>query len=171
MTLPRLFPWLAISVLVVAAAAVGGYALGAADAPTMEESEQAELQAFTEARRGAFETAFERLRQRGHTSGLEEGQSQGQAAGARRGTGAGEAAAQAELTEIAAAEAEAERQAALAEAQERIENCGAPLFVDGYCPTDEEIELESQAESLCGPGTAEGAAEAAELGITCRVPR
>jgi hypothetical protein len=57
--------------------------------------------------------------------------------------------------------------AAEAEAAERAANCGAPLFVEGYCPTDEEIARENAAESLCGPGTAAGEAEAAELGIVC----
>jgi hypothetical protein len=52
-------------------------------------------------------------------------------------------------------------------AGERAKNCGAPLFVNGYCPTDEEIEREGDAEALCGPGTAKGRREAAERGIQC----
>jgi hypothetical protein len=47
------------------------------------------------------------------------------------------------------------------EAAERARNCGAPLFVDGYCPTDEEIAAENQIESVCG------SRDDAELGIDC----
>jgi type II secretory pathway pseudopilin PulG len=47
----------------------------------------------------------------------------------------------------AVAAAEAQRQAGIqAQATERAENCGAPLFVNGYCPTDEQIATENQAE-------------------------
>jgi hypothetical protein len=47
--------------------------------------------------------------------------------------------------------AELERQRAIeAEQAERARNCGAPLFADGACPTDEEIEREQNLESYCG---------------------
>lgn len=68
------------------------------------------------------------------------------------------------LAEIAQEEAEA---AAQAEAEERAENCGAPLFVEGYCPTDEEIEQENLAESVCGSPDPESAAEEELYGIEC----
>ncbi len=46
---------------------------------------------------------------------------------------------------------ELERQRAIeAEQAERATNCGAPLFADGACPTDEELEREQNLESYCG---------------------
>lgn len=100
----------------------------------------------------------------GTLKGLERGKSQAKHAGTRRGGGAGEAEVEAELAVIAQEEAEA---AAQAEAEERAANCGAPLFVEGYCPTDEEIEQESLAESLCGPSDPALAEEAEQYGIEC----
>jgi hypothetical protein len=79
----------------------------------------------------------------------------------------GTAEVEAQLAAAAEAEAEADRLAALEEARERAANCGAPLFVDDYCPTDAEVALEAQAESLCGPGTLEGREQAAALAIQC----
>jgi len=68
----------------------------------------------------------------------------------------------------AAAAAEAAQQAAIqARAQERAANCGAPLFVDGYCPSDEEVAAGGQSESLCGGGLYE---EARAQGIACFPP-
>ncbi len=108
---------------------------------------------------------------RGKTEGLTQGRERGQREGKSEGRGAGETAAAEELAAVeeqqAAEAAEAEAVAAEAEAAERAANCGAPLFADDYCPTDEQIEQENTAESLCGPGTAAGRAEAAEMGIQC----
>jgi len=98
---------------------------------------------------------------------MKQGKRAGVAAGERRGNAVGGSDAEAELAAAAEAEAEAAEAAALAETQERAANCGAPLFVDDYCPTDEEIARENSAESLCGPGTAAGREQAAELGIQC----
>jgi len=57
---------------------------------------------------------------------------------------------------IAQAE-ELERQRAVeAEQAERAENCGAPLFVDGSCPTDERLSVEGRVDaSARGRGTSE----------------
>ena len=38
------------------------------------------------------------------------------------------------------------------------------MFSEGYCPTDEEVAAENEAESLCGGGHYE---EAARRGIDC----
>ena len=87
--------------------------------------------------------------------------------GHRRGLAAGKAAAEAERLREAEA-AEASRQSEIqAQAAERADNCGAPLFVTGYCPTDEEIAYESQAESLCGGGDYE---QAQAEGVACFPP-
>ena len=132
-------------------------------------------------------------RDRGAQAGQQEGRERGRRRGNAAGRAAGEKAAyrtafrksskrryRIELAAAERREAVAAHQAAIAqqaataqeaaqraEATERAENCGAPLFVSGYCPTDEEIEREQSAESLCGPGTEQGRREAAELGIQC----
>ena len=87
---------------------------------------------------------------RGLRAGQVVGRRTGQLAGAAAGDGAGSDSAGAEL--------------AAAEAAERAENCGATLFPDDVCPTDEEIAAENQAEAVCGPGDYE---QAAALGIDC----
>ena len=112
----------------------------------------------------ASELAYSRSLERGRAEGQRTGALRANQLGTGQGLTRGSEHADAELARIEAAEAAA---AAAAEAAERAANCGAPLFVEGYCPTDEEIARESAAESLCGPGTAEGAAEAARLGISC----
>ena len=104
---------------------------------------------------------------RGRLAGRAQGARQGRRAGHGRGRAAGAGAVERRQAAIAEAEAAERQRLAEAEAAERAANCGAPLFVDGYCPTDEEIEREGNAESLCGPGTEEGRREAAALGIQC----
>jgi hypothetical protein len=68
-----------------------------------------------------------------------------------------------------AAEAEAE-EAAASPTQPEPEPAGGevfcPLATDNSCTPEEKQEIEA-AESLCGGGTAEGRAEAAEMGIDC----
>jgi hypothetical protein len=54
-----------------------------------------------------------------------------------------------------------------AAAAERTRNCGAPLFADGACPTDEEVAAENKAESLCGGGLHE---QAKAEGVACFPP-
>jgi hypothetical protein len=156
---------LATSLVVVATGA--GYFVGVTGAPDKDDAAQARSAAEDTARRGAYARAFGSARRRGEEEGSTAGRRHGQAAGRRSGEGAGAAAAQAELASAAEAEAQAAREAAVAEAQERAANCGSPLFLPGYCPTDAEVAQENQAEALCGPGTAEGRAEAARLGIQC----
>lgn len=65
--------------------------------------------------------------------------------------------------EAAVMEAEAAAAAAAAAANEQ-RFCNQPLFVDGYCPTQGEIDYENQAEGLCGGGDY---AAAAAAGIVC----
>lgn len=72
---------------------------------------------------------------------------------------------QAEIDRCSADEAavmEAEAAAAAAASEQRF--CNQPLFVDGYCPTQGEIDYENQAEGLCGGGDY---AAAAAAGIVC----
>jgi colicin import membrane protein len=146
------------------ASAAGGYALGASTAPTEEDA----ISAKENARADAFDQSLADSRDAAHPRGLQAGQRAGGQAGEAAGTEAGAAdGSDSASAELAAAEAAAAEQAAAAEAQERAANCGAPLFPDDYCPTDEEIALENQAEALCGPGTAAGREQAAELGIQC----
>jgi len=139
-----------IGLVAALACAAGGYAIGAASAPTTDDAAAATTEAhddaFSESRSSAHDEALDR----GHQAGEEAGRQAGEAAGKQAGQGAGASSADAEL--------------AAAEAAERAANCGAPLFVTGYCPTDEEIAAENQAESLCGGAHYE---EAAAQGIDC----
>jgi hypothetical protein len=132
------------------ASAAGGYALGASTAPTEEDA----ISARENAREEAFDQSVATSRDAAHSRGLQAGQRAGGRAGEAAGTEAGAA----DGSESASAEL------AAAEAAERDRNCGAPLFVTGYCPTDEEIAAENQAEALCG-GAHYG--EAAAQGIDC----
>ena len=61
---------------------------------------------------------------------------QGRRSGDGRGRAAGAGAAEHQQAAIAEAEAAERQRLEEAEAAERAANCGAPLFVDGYCPTD-----------------------------------
>jgi hypothetical protein len=84
---------------------------------------------------------------RNQGEGLADGRAKGRLAGAEIGAKDGGSDAQAQLAAIQQQQVEAEQAAAAAEAAERQANCGAPLFVEGYCPTDEEIAQESQTSS------------------------
>jgi hypothetical protein len=153
-----------VATAVVAGCVTVGYLLGRNDAPSRSDA----ALATQEARQSAYAYSVQKWRAAGRAKGIEAGIEAGKDAGEMqgdvRGRTTGKKAANAELAAQAAA---AEEAAAAQEAAERSANCGAPLFVEGYCPTDEEIARESAAESLCGGGTAEGQAQAAELGIQC----
>ncbi len=153
-----------LALVVVAAFAAGGHALGERDAVTQQEAVESRREARLAAADKAERDAFAASRARGRRAGFKEGRSAGQRRGNTRGQAAGSARADERAAELAAAQAQA---AAEAEAAERARNCGAPLFVPGYCPTDEEIAAENQAESLCGPGHYE---EARAQGISCFPP-
>jgi len=147
----------------VAAGAIG-FALGSSAAPDQQEADDARVESFRAAFASSKEAAFRQARRRGVAKGLKRGRVRAERVGLRRGDDAGAKEAGVVLAEIAQEEAEA---AAQAEAEERAENCGAPLFVEGYCPTDEEIEQENLAESVCGSPDPESAAEEELYGIEC----
>ncbi|HEU4739588.1 MAG TPA: hypothetical protein VFS54_10980 [Solirubrobacterales bacterium] len=148
---------------VVAATAIG-FALGSSAAPNQQEADDARAESFRAAFSSSKASAFRQARRRGTVKGLKQGRARAKQVGLRRGDDAGAKEAGVVLAEIAQEEAEA---AAQAEAEERAENCGAPLFVEGYCPTDEEIEQENLAESVCGSPDPESAAEEELYGIEC----
>lgn len=135
----------AVAALLLVAFAVGGYVLGSSSTASDAEAANARISAFQNARSKAQANAFRRSSAKGSREGIDAGKRSAQKSGLARGTENGSAAVEAEFASIAAAEAEAE-------AQERAENCGAPLFTEGYCPTDAEIEQENQAESEAGFG-------------------
>lgn len=155
-----------IAAIVLALVAVGaiGFGLGASAAPDRSDADEARLESFQAAFTSSQAKAFGQARQKGMAKGLARGRLKAEQAGERRGEDGGAADVEAELEQIAQEEAEA---AAQAEAEERAENCGAPLFVEGYCPTDEEIEQENRAESLCGPNDPALEEEAEQYGIEC----
>jgi hypothetical protein len=155
------------TVLVVVCGAVG-YLLGTTSAPSQADADIERRAGTKEALKHASRQAFRRAEDEGQAAGERSGRREAKRSGRRRGGADGEEGAEAQLAAIAQEEEEA---AARAEAEERAENCGAPLFVPGYCPTDEEIERESLAESLCGPGDPALVQEAAEQGIQCGRPR
>lgn len=155
---------LVATALVLLGAGVIGFGLGSSGAPDQRDADEARMEGFQAAFAASRAEAFDQARQRGTVKGLKRGQLNAVRAGERRGDDQGAAAVEAEIERIAQEEAEA---AAQAEAEERAENCGAPLFVEGYCPTDEEIEQESRAESLCGPNDPALEEEAERYGIEC----
>jgi hypothetical protein len=153
--------------VVVADAGAGGYVLGDSRAATEAEASRASVQARAAAAHLAQSDAYNRARKEGYRAGRRQGRARGRRVGARDGERAGTQVAQSRLAEALAA-AEAERLQAVRErAAERARNCGAPLFVEGHCPSDEEVARENKAEELCGPGTEEGRREAARQGIQC----
>ena len=158
----------AVGLLLFAAALFGGgYALGEREAPTQIEAARDEREARRAAYLAAYRRSSQAARREGFRAGRRAGLVRGSRVGRTRGARAGERAGQAQRAQQAQA-AEAQRQQAIeARTQERAENCGAELFVEGYCPSDEEVQREEAAESLCGPGTAEGREEAARRGIQC----
>jgi hypothetical protein len=155
------------AVPLIAASVAGGYLIGTSQAASTDDAAEAQERAHAEALADARTEARAAAHERGLEAGLKEGRDAGARVGTRRGKASGEAEAGSELAQTAEAQAAAAERAALEEVRERAANCEAPLFVEGYCPTDEEIARENQAESLCGPGTAEGRREAAALGIQC----
>lgn len=159
----RIFLIVAAALALIAAGAIG-FSSGASSAPDQRDADQARMEGFRAAFIVARTEAFGEARQTGAAKGLARGRMKAERAGERQGEDKGAADVEAELELIAREEAEA---AAQAEAEERAENCGAPLFVEGYCPTDEEIEQENRAESLCGPGDPALEEEAEQYGIEC----
>jgi hypothetical protein len=159
--------FLVLALCLVCGAGAGGYLAGRSTAPTRGDAQRAEAR--------AERIAFERTRRQSHARayrravvrGQRDGERRGRRLGAKRGRVAGERAAQERQLQEAAA-AEATRQEEIqSRARERAKNCNAPLFADGYCPTDEEVEQEGQAESLCGGGKYE---QARAQGIACFPP-
>ena len=146
---------------------VAGYALGQANTASKAEASEAQRRAFNI----AFSAGEDQGRRigvaRGVAKGKREGRTAGRRAGARRGLAAGQTAAGQRRQQQAEAVEQQRQQQIDSNRKERESNCNAPLFADGYCPTDEEVEQESDAESLCGPGTAEGREKAARQGIDC----
>jgi len=144
---------------------VAGYALGQANTASKDEARQVQRRAFNI----AFSASEDRGRRigvaRGSAKGQREGRAAGRRAGRRRGLAAGQTAGdQGRQQQTDAAE---QQQQIDANAKERNRNCNAPLFADGSCPTDEEVQQENDAESLCGPGTEEGREKAARQGVDC----
>ena len=153
-----------VTALVLLGAGAIGFGLGSSQAPGQRDADEARMEGFRTAFSASRAAAFGQAQQKGTAKGRARGRLKAVRAGERRGDDKGAAAVEAELERIAQEEAEA---AARAEAEERAENCGAPLFVEGYCPTDEEIEQESRAESLCGPNDPALEEEAERYGIEC----
>lgn len=167
---PHSLSWLGAAFVLAAASVSSGYWIGADAAPSELDASRVSAQAAKVAEEQAFRSAHAAAYDRGFEAGRESGRREGTEAGARDG----QAEAERVLAEAAAAReaeeaARAEREAAASRARQRARptGCSVPLFVDGYCPTPEELQQENDAESLCGPGTEEGRAEARRRGITC----
>lgn len=148
------------SVLMLTGAAAG-YMLGQANAPSVADADQHRRDAYGIAYKNSFREKLPKAERRGIAAGLKRGRKSGTRDGRASGSNRGVAAAQKQLDLIVAEQA---RLAAEAEAAERSANCGHVLFVEGACPTDEEVQREEDAESYCGGGDYE-TAEA--LGIEC----
>ena len=94
------------AVLLMAAAALGGYLIGESKASTEGEAKQAQRQARLVAKTSAMKTAYVKGRARGRRAGVKAGRVRARRVGAERGGSAGKAAADDRLAEI-----EAEQQA------------------------------------------------------------
>ena len=153
-----------LAALLLLSACAVGLLLGRAR--TVEEGVAAKARQTAErdARGRAARTAREEALLRGRDAGLARGRREGRRRGVVRGKAQREADARAQAAQSASAAEDGETQT---EGGERARNCGAPLFAEGACPSDEEIEAESSAESLCGGGDY---AEAKEQGIACFPP-
>ena len=160
---------LAIAMTLALLAAVGGaaYAVGDEQAVTAEQAQNARVSAGKSAGARANAHALRSSRRRGVSEGLRQGQRRGQRSGRRAGRERG--AAEADRRAAAAAtQHQQDRQDAInARQQERARNCNAPLFVEGYCPTDAEVQAENETESLCGGGHYD---QARAKGIACFPP-
>jgi hypothetical protein len=159
-----------LCLVVVSACSASGFYAARAVAPTAKElavaGESARVSSRAAARRAAYSKAVSEGRRAGGREGRASGTRAGVRAGARNAS-AVVAARRRRAAEAAAASAAARERAARVEINDRAANCGAALFVDGYCPTDAEVQTENDAESLCGPGTVAGREEAARKGISC----
>ena len=151
----------------VAGAGATGYLIGTGASSDVNDVRQEVAAAKAVATRSSERTGERRGRRKGFASGTAAGRRDGEQAGARRGASAAqhELASQ-EKDRADAAEAQ-QQQAEEAEKAQRAKNCDEPLFVEGYCPTDEEVEQEGKAESLCGGGDYE---RAKAEGIPCFPP-
>ena len=155
-----LVPTVFILTLALLAGSVG-YINGSRTAPNLADAQKA----FDKAYKSAFEknrqSALETSMKAAFKAGANNGENEGQKNGGKFGYAEGRKAAEQEVARIAAEQAAAQ---AAAEEAERRANCGAPLFVNGYCPTDAELQYEMDAETYCGGGLY---AEAAARGIQC----
>lgn len=149
-----------VTIVVVGLLAAGtiGYLVGANAAPDDAEARLAQSAAYARALPSAERSAYLQARRTGVQAGIDAGMRRGERLGARRGKSAGEDAAKAEEKRLAEereaieiAEREAAEQAT-AEAEAETRYCNVPLFIDGYCPTQAEIEQENQAEGEAGIG-------------------
>lgn len=170
MTRGRIAALTVVAVATVAVLGLVGLLLGDAKAPTAADGRATQRESAAEGERIAERAARKRAHTRGYRVGVSRGRQRGERSGGRRGIRVADRKQEVIAAQAQAAEQRRQQEAAEAEKAERAENCGAPLFVDGYCPTDEEIERESDAESLCGPGTEEGRNQAADKGIGCFPP-
>ena len=160
----------AFLVLGLVGVGLGGYFVARDSRPSDAEAQSVRRVARVRARVASMTIAFAHSYERGQAHGMKLGRASGRRAGARAGRAAAKSVLARRRAQALARERALEaaaRNAAAEELAQRRRNCGAPLFVDGYCPTDAEIQQENDAESLCGPGTAEGQAEAERRGIQC----
>jgi hypothetical protein len=158
-----------IAVLVIGGSAAAGYLIGGEASPSAQEARAARLGAMRATTDSSEREGLTRARARGARAGAQDGRQTGVEAGRREGRQAALAAVPRSAPDPqspSATQSQAPRPAD-DEAAERSRNCDEPLFVEGYCPTDEEVEYESKAESLCGGGKHE---QAKAEGVACFPP-
>ena len=125
----------------VALCLVAGFAVGRTSSAS--KSEAAQVRALAEKR--SRQPAYEQARATTMDSARRKAARRARRLGTERGTRAGRRAGQ--------AEAESRRQAEAAKPTTGyFGGCSEPLFVDGYCPTPQEIQAERDIEAYCGPG-------------------
>lgn len=150
---------------VLAAVVVGAllYTIGAGNAPDKADAltyrQAGYRQAYPAAKATAYRSSRATALVKGEHLGRVHGRTLGRRAGAAAGTKKRKAVerARARRRELAAAARAEQADAAQRAAEEKAANetgsfggCNVPLFVDGYCPSDAEIQQESEAESNAG---------------------
>ena len=138
----------AIFVLVLIAPLFGvlGFVAGASDTPTIGEAQVTTQSAHAKAAATSERASYVSSRLVAKSAGKKVGRARGVKEGTKRGRADG-AKEKKRLADVAAAEA--------AEAAKPTTGyfggCSEPLFVDGYCPTPDEIAAERWLEEYCGP--------------------
>ena len=137
----------AIFALVLIAPLFGvlGFVAGASGTPTTSEAQVTTQSAHAKAAATSERATYASSRLAARTAGKKVGRARGVKEGAKRGRADGAKEKKRLADAAAAAAAEAAKPTS-----GYFGGCSAPLFVDGYCPTPDEVAAEMWIEEYCG---------------------